>query len=120
MNIFPYLHLGDTKFGHPLKRGVSKERFHCKTRVSNHCFFLFSSFLSPLSLFFSFAFPSLVRFLSLSCAKNLPFDFFSLKWLQLSSGSFSKKLTRTTHAACQFLLKIKCVVFYNFCNDVDI
>ena len=54
-------------------------------------FFLFSSFLPPRSFFFFFPFPSLMWFWSLSSPRNLPFDAFSLNWLQISVGWFSEK-----------------------------
>ena len=47
--------------------------------------------LSLLLLSSASLFPLLVWLLSLSGAKNLPFGPFSLKWLQISLGSFSKK-----------------------------
>ena len=53
-------------------------------------FFLFSSFHLPRS-FFPFPFPLLVWFSKISCTKKpLPFGPFSLKWLQISLGSFLK------------------------------
>ena len=48
------------------------------------------SFLPPCCLFFSLAFPSLVWFWSLWGLRNIPFDTFSLKWLQISLSWFSK------------------------------
>ena len=42
------------------------------------------------SFSFSFPFPSLLWFWSFSGLRNLPFDAFSLKWLQISLGWFSK------------------------------
>ena len=48
-------------------------------------------FPSPRSLFFSFPFPSLPWIWSFSDLRNLPFDAFSLKQLQISLGWFSKK-----------------------------
>ena len=53
-------------------------------------FFLFSSFPSPRSFFFSFPFSSLLWFWSFLGLTNLPCDAFSLKWLQISLGWFSK------------------------------
>ena len=47
-------------------------------------------FSSPHSFFFSFPFPSLLWFLSFSGLRNLAFDAFSLKWLQISLSWFSK------------------------------
>ena len=58
----------------------------------NNCVFLFSSFCSPRSFFFSFPFPSLLWFCSFSGLRNLPFDAFSLKWLQILLGWFSNNL----------------------------
>ena len=61
-----------------------------KTTTATIAFFLFFSFRPPRSFFFSFLFPSLVWFWSLSGPRNLPFDAFSLKWRQISLGWFSK------------------------------
>ena len=60
---------------------------HFKNQDCSHWFFLLFSFLPPRSFFFSFSFPSLVCFWSLSGPKSLPF------WrlfTQISSGWFSK------------------------------
>ena len=61
-----------------------------KTKSATIAFFSFSSFPSPHSFFFSFLFPSLLLFWSFSGVRNLPFDAFSHKWLQISFGWFSK------------------------------
>ena len=64
-----------------------------KTKCATIVFFslLLLSFSSlPRSFFFSFPFISLLWFWSFSGLKNLPFDAFSLKWLQISLGWFSK------------------------------
>ena len=69
-------------------KNISKEA-NINNKRCNLCFFLFS-FFHHRSLFCSFPFSSLAWFWSLSDAKNLPLGRFSLKWLQISSGSFSK------------------------------
>ena len=60
-----------------------------KTKGATIAFFS-SSFPSPRSFFFCFPFPSLIWFWSFSGLRNMPFDAFSLKWLQISLGWFSK------------------------------
>ena len=61
-----------------------------KTKSATIAVFLFSSFLPPRSLFFSFPFTSLAWFWSLSRPQNLSFDPFLLKSPQISLGWFSK------------------------------
>ena len=51
--------------------------------------------------FFSFLFPSLLWFWSFSGLRNMPFDAFSLKWLQISLGWFSKN---RLEYACIYLI----------------
>ena len=60
-----------------------------KTRGATVAFFLFLLPFSSLFLF-SFPFPSLLWFWNFLGLRNLPFDPFSLKWLQILLGWFSK------------------------------
>ena len=63
-----------------------------KTKSATIAFFFFASFPSPHSFFFfllSFCF-SLLWFWSFLGSRNVPFDAFSHKWLQISLGWFSK------------------------------
>ena len=107
VNIFPEQMLC------PLNGGVSKERLQCKNQGSNHFFFVFSFLPCFLS--------------SLLGTKNLPFDPFSLKCLQLSLGSFqprgqrpletrlgssSKKSTRINQAASPHSFKINTLYLF--------
>ena len=67
---------------------ISKVAIIKTKSVHYHYFFLFCSFFRFFALSFSpLPFPSSKIFLS---PKNLSFDAFSLKWLQISSGWFSK------------------------------
>ena len=61
-----------------------------KTKSATIVFFSRLLFLSRRSYFFPFLFPSLQWFWSFSGLKNLPINAFSLKWLQISLGWFSK------------------------------
>ena len=54
----------------------------------SHCFFFFSSFLSPRSFYFPFPCSFLGGFSSSFCLRLLVF--FSVKRLQFSLGTFSK------------------------------
>ena len=71
-------------FGHKPKVAI------IKTNCATIAFFFLSSFPSPRSFFFSFPFPLLLWFWSFSRLRILPFDAFSLKWLQISIGWASK------------------------------
>ena len=59
-------------------------------RVPPLFFFLFSSFPFPRYFFFSFPFPMLLWFWRSSELKNLSFEAFSFKWLQIWLNWFSK------------------------------
>ena len=72
-----------------LGRKIYPKLLQWKLRVQP-LFFFFSSFPSNRSFFFCFPFPSLLWFWSFSGVRNLSFDAFSLKWLQISLGWFSK------------------------------
>ena len=61
-----------------------------KTKSATIIFFLFSSFPSHRSFFFSFPFPALLWLSSFSALRNLHFDASSLKPLQISLDWFSK------------------------------
>ena len=69
---------------------VSNVAIIIKIKSATRCFFLFSSFLHPCSFFFSLPFPFLLWFWIFWGLRNLPFDAFSLKWLQILLGWFSK------------------------------
>ena len=75
-------------------------------------FFLFFSFLSSRSFFFSFPFPSLQWFWSFSGLRDVPFDTFSLKWLQISLGWFSKyRLDIKVYITGKKIPQHECVIF---------
>ena len=59
------------------------------------------AFPSPGSFFFFFPFPSLLRFRSFSGLRNMPFYAFSLKWLQISLGWFSRNWLDFCKECCQ-------------------
>ena len=62
-----------------------------KTKSTTFAFFSSPPFLLlALSFFFSFPFPSLLWFCSFSGLRNLHFNPYSLKWLQILLGWFSK------------------------------
>ena len=61
-----------------------------KTKSAIIAFFSFSFFSFPHSFFFSFPFPLLLWFWIFSGLRNVPFDAFSFKRLQISLGWYSK------------------------------
>ena len=86
-NVTPNKPFASNSFYRPttISRGVI-----LKTKNATIAFSLVTSFLPPRSFFSSFPFRLLVWFWSLSGPKSLPFDAFSLQWLQISLGWFSK------------------------------
>ena len=83
MKIYPAGFLKTLPPNRPLPSNHSQRVANIKTK--NAAVAVSLPFLSSSSLF-----PLPVWLLSLSDAKNLPFGPFSLKWLQISLGSFSK------------------------------
>ena len=76
----------------------AKNYLHSSYYKNQECIFLFSSFPSPRSFFFSFHLPSLLWYWSFSGLRNLPFDAFSLKRLQISfKVGFQISLDRKNH-----------------------
>ena len=107
--VFVFLEKTFRQIGLLLKQTFSAKNISKEANINNKrcnlCFFLFS-FFHHRSLFCSFPFSSLAWFWSLSDAKNLPLGRFSLKWLQISSGSFSKLLTLLRDAQNCFSLRL--------------
>ena len=71
----------------PLKQSFSFQKSQHKYQECGHCFFSFSSFLSPRSFYFPFPRSFLAGFSGLFCLRLLVF--FSVKGLQFSFGTFS-------------------------------
>ena len=101
-----------TKWTFCIKQFFSAKNYlqssYYKKRVQPLLFFFISSFPSPHSFFLSFPFPSLLWFWSFSGLRNMPFDAFSLKWLQMSLGWFSKnRLDVHQHTSTTFKLVLE-------------
>ena len=72
-----------------LPKSISKVAI-IKTKSATIAFFSSPHYPPSRSFFFSFPFPLLLIFFSLSGRKHLPFEGFSLTWLTLLLGWFSK------------------------------
>ena len=78
------------------------------TKSSTIAFFFLFLFSFPSLFLFCFPFPSLLWFWSFSGLRNMPFDAFSLKWLQMSLGWFSKNwLDVHQHTSTTFKLVLE-------------